>query len=584
MAGGPTLSPSTPTPTPTPQPWIDFGTSYAPEAGRNGGSIRIGDWQEANQFNPYLLGGPSEERVAAAVWASLLRRTPDGVYQADLAASIPTTANGGVRVPGEEGDAMTVTWTLRPGLLWSDGQALTCDDFKYAWEWVLDPDNLGVSTAGFEDIRAVDCPTPTQMIWHFSAVYEAYLTLMPAPLPRHYLSQFPVKDQVTGAGFGLDDLAKLPVSGAFSFKSIQPGTELRLQMNPNARSWATGKAPHLDTLVWRWYADPASLVAAYRAKAVDVAVGLADLDTPTLSKLGEQVSTLPAVTYESLVPNWSDAGDVDAADGVGGCSRNEAVAFRGTGCPMADPALRSAISWAIDRETIRTQLFGGQVRVAPWVVRPESWFFSDGQPPRFDPARARKILAAAAWVPLASGIRAKNGLRATIELCTSDEPFRRDLAPLIVGWLKDVGIEVIPTIVPADQLAADPSSANVDAPCVLARSNFDLAEVTRTSAADPLDLFFAYDSSQVIPNGTNIGSVRDPDLDAALARIEASADFGEVRDAASEAQRIVAEQTVEIPLVSRAQIDLFAPKVGNALASSWPGGSTWNVVDWFVRK
>ncbi len=45
---------------------------------------------------------------------------------------------------GQNGDAMTVTWKLRDGLKWSDGEPLTCDDFKYAWEWVMDKDNTGV--------------------------------------------------------------------------------------------------------------------------------------------------------------------------------------------------------------------------------------------------------------------------------------------------------------------------------------------------------------------------------------------------------------------------------------------------------
>ena len=63
---------------------------------------------------------------------------------------------------------MTVTWTLRDGLKWSDGQPLTCDDFKYAWEWVLDKDNVGVVTAGFEDLKAWRLPVAdTEMVWHF---------------------------------------------------------------------------------------------------------------------------------------------------------------------------------------------------------------------------------------------------------------------------------------------------------------------------------------------------------------------------------------------------------------------------------
>ena len=125
--------------------------------------------------------------------------TNDYKYAPDLAKEIPTLDNGGVKVPGDGGDAMTVTWNLRDGLKWSDGQALTCDDFKYAWEWVLDPDNVGVVTSGFDDVTAWDCPSATEMVLHFKNVFEGYITLVVAPLPRHYLSQIPIKDQVAGA-------------------------------------------------------------------------------------------------------------------------------------------------------------------------------------------------------------------------------------------------------------------------------------------------------------------------------------------------------------------------------------------------
>ena len=124
--------------------------------------------------------------------------THDYKYAPDLAAEIPTLDNGGVKVPGDNGDAMTVTWKLRDGLKWSDGEDLTCDDFKYAWEWVMDPDNIGVVTSGYEDITAWDCPSDTDMVLHFAKVFEGYITLVVAPLPRHYLSQDP--DRGPGRG------------------------------------------------------------------------------------------------------------------------------------------------------------------------------------------------------------------------------------------------------------------------------------------------------------------------------------------------------------------------------------------------
>src|SRR4029453_8120729 len=95
-------------------------TTYSPEAGTDGGSIIIGDWQEANQFNPYYVGQVTEANVASAAWSTLVVFTNDYRYAPDLAKSVPTVDNGGVKAPGDNGDAMTVTWPLRDGLKGTD--------------------------------------------------------------------------------------------------------------------------------------------------------------------------------------------------------------------------------------------------------------------------------------------------------------------------------------------------------------------------------------------------------------------------------------------------------------------------------
>ena len=43
-----------------------FNTSYKPEDGADGGTLIVGDWQEANQFNPFYLSQQTEANVAAA--------------------------------------------------------------------------------------------------------------------------------------------------------------------------------------------------------------------------------------------------------------------------------------------------------------------------------------------------------------------------------------------------------------------------------------------------------------------------------------------------------------------------------------
>jgi peptide/nickel transport system substrate-binding protein len=561
-----------------------FNTAYEPGEGADGGTAIVGDWQEATQFNPYYLTQVTEANVASATWATLAVFTDDYKYAPDLAAEIPTLENGGVKVPGDGGDAMTVTWRLRDGLKWSDGEDLTCDDFKYAWEWVMDPDNVGVITSGFEDVTAWDCPSPTEMVLHFENVFEGYITMVVAPLPRHYLEQIPVKEQVAGRGFRPDEVANTPVSGAFKFESVTPQAELRLAKNPNYTSWKTGKPAHLDTLIFKWYGDPDAMIAGFRNGEVDIATDLQDSDLPKVTDLGDQVSSIDSLTYEYLRPNWSDIDAVDKEQGVGGCSKNPAVLDRGNGCPMADPAMREALAYAIDKNEINARLLGGLAQVANTFVSPSAWFYVDQTPTAYDPDKARQVLEDGGWVDGdGDGIREKDGLRAKIEMCTTTRQIRQDTLALISAWLKDVGVEAIINPVDPSSIFADYNESTADTPCVLSHGNFDLAEHATSSSIDPLGNYFSYHSSQFNPIGVNNASVNDPGVDAAMDRVKNSVDFAEIKDAMGELQQIYVDKAVEVPLYYRKQVDLHSPRLGNFFANPTQAGPTWNVVDWFVN-
>jgi peptide/nickel transport system substrate-binding protein len=559
-------------------------TTYEPEAGTDGGSIIIGDWQEANQFNPFYLSQVTEANVASAAWATLVVFTHDYRYAPDLATEVPTVDNGGVVAPGEDGDAMTVTWNLRPDLKWSDGEPLTCDDFLYAFEWVMDEENVGVITTGFEDISEFECASDTEMIWHFDVIYEGYITLMTAPLPRHYLGDIPIAEQVNGAGFRADEVADLPVSGAFKFESVTPQQELRLARNDNYTSFSTGEPAHLDNLIWKWYGDADLMIAGFKAGEVDFATDLQDSDIPKVQDLGDQVSAIPALLYEFLRPNWSE-GPFDPETKTGGCSRNPAVADRGEGCPMADPAMREAVAFAIDKNEINTRLLGGTVQVANTNISPGAWFFADQSPATFDPEQAKTILEDAGWTDAdGDGIREKDGLKAKIELCTTTRQVRIDTLALVANWLKDVGIEGVSNAVDATAIFADYNEATADTPCALSVSNFDLAEHAFSSSIDPLGNYFSYHSSQFEPDGANDAQVVDTGIDAALDTVKNSVDFAVIKDAMAEFQKIYVEKTVEIPLYYRKNVELVGPKLGNFFANPTQAGPTWNAVDWFVNE
>jgi len=476
-----------------------------------------------------------------------------------------------------------VTWKLRDGLKWSDGKDMTCDDFKYAWEWVMDPDNVAVITSGFEDLTAWDCPSASDMVLHFRNIFEGYLLMVVAPLPRHYLSPLAIADQVKGAGFRPDEIAGLPTSGAFKFESVTPGAELRLVRNEFYRGWKSGRAAHLDSLVFKWYGDPDAMIAGFRSGEVDIATDLQDSDLPKVEDLGDQVSAIPSLTYEYLRPNWYTPDGFNAETQVGGCSKNPAVADRGPGCPMSDPAMREAVAYAIDKNEINTRLLGGLAQVANTFVSPGAWFYADQPPTSYDPDKARQLLDDAGWTDTdGDGIREKDGTKAKIELCTTTRQVRQDTLALVAAWLKDVGIDTVINPVDPANIFADYNESTVDTPCVLSHANFDLALHATSSSIDPLGNYFSYHSSQFDPVGVNNAGVNDPDIDKALDTLKNSVDFKVILGAMTDMQVTYTEKSVEIPLYYRKQVDLHAARLGNFVANPTQAGPTWNVVDWYV--
>jgi peptide/nickel transport system substrate-binding protein len=322
-----------------------FGSDYKTakfKEGQNGGTLIFADWQEANLFNPFYQGQVTEANLAAITFNGLVTTTYDFKYAPDLAAEIPTLDNGGVKVPGDAGDAMTVTWKLLDGLKFSDGEALGCSDVKFTHGWVMDPGNVGLyaGKSGYEDISSVECRSETDMVWHFKNIYEGYITLFSPSggtiLPEHYASKISIKDIQTGKGYLAAEMARVPVTGPFKFQSVTPKQEIRLIRNDNFKSSTFHGPPYLDTFVFKWYADADAMIAAYKGGSpeYDVATDLNDADLPKLTDIQDQVHQLAGLTYEFLRPNWSATT----------CSPR--VTDRGRGCPMSDPAMREALKYA----------------------------------------------------------------------------------------------------------------------------------------------------------------------------------------------------------------------------------------------
>jgi ABC-type transport system substrate-binding protein len=637
-AGSPAPSESAAAGSPKPQGGPpDLTTTTYPTRfvqGKTGGTVVFADWQEANLFNPYYFDQVTEANVATATQGGLITSTDDFKYAPDEATSIPTTTNGGVKAPGDGGDAVTVTWKLRDGLKWSDGTPLTCDDYSFTTDWIDDAVNTGlnIGRSGFltdaglqhySDTSKIDdadknlkveCKSATDMIWHFKEPYEGYLTLIPFPLQRAYNSKFKVADMLTGAGWSATDVVNAPVSGPFKYSLVTPGQELDLVRNDNYTDAMTGGPAYLDGLKFKWYTDADTMIAAYQGAQpeFDVATDLNDADLPKLTGLNKVVA-LTSLTYEFLRPNWDDKH----------CSlilQN----LRNGNCPMSDPAMRTALQYAIDRKAINERLLGGNADLAFTNTSPNAWFYvAPAVTPAQDTKKATDALTAAGWEADAStGFLFKNLNKdftcdgdssakvqtgdpasvcasftpttssahkdanepdARIEACTTTRAVRQDTLALVSQFLNAIGIQVTISPVSPTDIFASFNESTKDEPCNLSRGNFDVAEHAFSVPLDPLSNYVVYSSKSFEPNGTNDAKVDDKGIDKDLNTVKNTVDFGVVQTAMTDFQKLFLDKNVEVPLYFRKEVYLANPKLGNFTGNPTSTGPLWNVQHWFVQ-
>lgn len=249
---------------------------------------------------------------------------------------------------------------------------------------------------------------------------------------------------------------------------------------------------------------------------------------------------------------------------------------------MADPAIRQAIAAALDRAAIADGPYAGTATPTGAVVPDGIWFAGDGTIPAPNVAHARDLLEAAGWSAGSDGIRSRAGLAARIEICTLDDPARVAAANLIAGQLAPVGIRAEVSPVDAATLAAD--VAGSAGPCSLPAANFDAALVPIASPVDPLGYYFLDHSSQITPNGANVGSVADPAIDAALQQLTETADPAAVAAAIRAFEGAAGRSVAAVPIVRPQTAVLVKASLGNVLPSPFQPVATWNVGDWFRRK
>jgi len=561
---------------------VVFGTNYSPQPGQSGGTIIMGEWQAAAQLNPYYTNAEADLEAIVPMMRSFATVSSDGKYIPDLATEIPTTTNGGITISGS---TMTMVLHLKPGLMWSDGQPLTMNDFKYTWQWALDPNQSGCvycgTSNGFPMIDSIDVSSDglTATI-HFKSLFGGWLGSLATwwPLPQHYMSNIAVKDAEKTSYPVSSAVVNAPVSGPFKVSNIVSGPSGEIDYVPNT-NWhggvSTAHAPYLSSLKFQYFGDQNGEVTAFLNGSIDVAFDLLQDQYPAIKNVPASVGTA------SLTPLWEyEHFDVN----------NDPNNTRGNG--LSDVNVRKAIAMAVDKQAIISADFPGTQLVAACSPTPPGiWYTKAETCPSYDPTSAQQLLTQEGWTVDSSGWVAKDGKEMNLELCTtSGNSTRLTELQKLEGDLQAIHVKsYIKTADAASVVFASWQATTPTTDCSIYRGTYDLADFAYVLTGTPYgDYFFTYNSSQWPSLGDHSGGndtqFKSTQMDNALNSLATDVPLDSMLSDAQAVQDAYVAGIPEIPLYYRSEAVAVGVHLGN-----WPGyspasvGPTWNVEDWFAK-
>jgi peptide/nickel transport system substrate-binding protein len=463
---------------------------------RRGGTVVVGWPSEPTGVNE-LIVPPSQvtHEVQFRMFLHLAEEKPDfqqhpPSFDPSLAASWDWSA-----------DHKTLTFHVRDGLVWSDGVPVTADDVRWTWTAQRNPDVAWENADSKQWITDVEAVDPRTVRFHFSRVYaKQFLDANEGTiLPRHVWEQIPFAQWRKNGDWFRQHLV---VDGPFTVASWTHQQQIVLQRNE--RYYEPG-LPLLDRVVIRQIADNSAGFTQLLSGELDFVPQIAPADVPRV-KADPRLELITYWTNLFVSVDWN----------------NDNPLFR-------DPEVRRALTLAIDRKTIVETILGPYGRVADSPVLSTVWAHDPSiRPWPYDPAEARRILAAKGWKDTdGDGILDKDGKPFAFELLTNaGNQLRADATVMIQNQLKQVGIRVNPRQVEFNTLVAQTNAGTYEA------SMFGYSMDTS------LDMTNNFHSRSVGPNG-NIVRYRNPEMDRLIDTAAAQPDVLAERPYLNRIQQIV---------------------------------------------
>lgn len=566
----PTPGTATPAPMASPTPAAAATPTEAPAAKRGeGGLVKLLWWQAPTILNPHLAQGTKDFDASRIVMEPLADVNDKGELVPILAAEIPSVENGGVSP-----DAKTVTWKLKRGVKWSDGQPFTSKDVKFTYEYVINEATTATTVSNYTAIESVETPDDYTVVIRFKNPNPAWVIAFVGTygmiLPEHVLRDY-VGEKARTAPFNLNPIG----TGPFKVKEFRPGDVVLYELNENYRE---PDKPYFSQVELKGGGDATTAArAVLQTGEVDYAWNL-QVEARVLDQLEQAgvgvVEVIEGVDVERILVNMTDP-------------RKEVDGERSKlGVPhpwQADLKVRQAYALACERDVIAKTLYGRAGKATSNILVAPERFVSKNTSWKFDLDEAARLLDEAGWTKGPDGVRQKDGVRMEIVYQTSIVPVRQRTQEIIKSAFEKLGIKVeLKSIDASVFFSSDPGN-----PDTYAHFYADIQMYTHgPSSTYPLDYMVSWygreeNIAQKANNwsGNNIERWQNEEYDRLYEQAQVELDPAKQEQLFIRMNDLVVNNVVEIPLVQRNRVSGRKKDLTNLEISRWTD-ETWNIANW----
>ena len=538
------------------------------------GQLNVLYYQAISIMTPYLSTGTKDIEAASLVLEPMARFDNEGHLVPYIATEIPTVENGGVSA-----DLTSITWKIKPDILWSDGSPVTAEDAIFSWKYCTD-ENGGCAFATYYDdvtnVEAVDEKT-VKVTFGVPKPYP-YTAFVGAQSPIIQAKQF--ANCLGAAAPSCTEANTMPIgTGPFRVTDFKANDVVTLEANPHYRDPAK---PAFATLVLKGGGDAASAARAVLETGEFDYAWNAQVEPEILAQMaqagkGEVISAFGTL-LERIHVNQTDPNPSLGAE-------RSTVAHPHPF--LTDVNVTKALSLAIDREILVETGYGEAGRpTCNYIPAPayqdspnNDWCLKQ------DLDQANKLLDEAGWVMGSDGVREKDGKKLSILYQTSVNSVRQGAQALIKQWWNEIGVEVeLRQIDPAVFFGGDPGSPDTlqkfYADVEMYADNFEGADAERYLG----QLVCAEIPSEANGwQGANTSRHCDPAYDALHAEMATT-----VGDEARAAMTIklndmYVNSASVIPLIHRGRVSTKSKTLGGVVINAFDS-ELWNAADWYRIK